>query len=430
MEHNRGNAVVHHNLDDPPALYINGRFIVQQVTGVQRVAFELVGQIDAMMGRGELAARVVLLVPRGRWVQHLALKHIEVRVIGRSSGLWWEQVELARYVGAVPLLCLGNTAPVWTLLRRGQTPTPRAVPQPAPMPGSAAVSVMIHDVSYRNHARAYRLGYRVIHRLMLPLLLRRAQTVITVSHTESGRLQRIEPRVLARTLVAQNGGWSASDGSPQQHRHLPADGFALYVGSLSHRKNFDRILATAIDLARDDGIDFVFVGSSGTVLRAPRMDVPADVAHRIHFLGQINDRDLLGRIYAAAGVLVFPSLYEASPLPPIEAAHFNCPTVASNIPSMWERCGRNAIYCDPRSVPSIKRAVRTALLDPAARAFLVQGLQGLAAGYSWSEQAETICHHILPGHMTRLGAGPAAQADAAIATAVQPPVASGRRAAG
>lgn len=361
-----------------PRLVINGRFMVQEVTGVQRVACEITRQIDAMLESGELLAEVILLVPRGKWVQSLALKRIKVRTVGVFKGAAWEQLELPHHVGGATLLCLGNSAPTISLaLRR-------------------AVAVMIHDVSYLDHPGAYRRRYRIAHRLMLPLLLRGARHIFTVSRTERDRLMRINSAVSPRITVAPNGGWSESDLRGPRNAPPIEPGYALYVGSLSHRKNFNRILQTAIRLVREDGMSFVFVGCTGRVLRRPGCEVPADVADRIHFLGQINDRERLGRIYAGAGVLVFPSLYEASPLPPIEAAHFGCPVVASNIPSIWERCGQSVAYCDPRSIDSIVGAVRRVMAEPATRAVAVAAGHRNAAARSWAEQARTICRAILP----------------------------------
>lgn len=362
-----------------PRLVINGRFMVQEVTGVQRVACELTRQIEAMLESGALVADVTLLVPRGKWVQSLALKRIKVRTVGVLKGFWWEQFELPRHLRGATLLCLGNSAPALTLLGR-----------------STPVAVMIHDVSYLDHPGAYRLGYRVGHRLMLPLLLKGARRIFTVSQTERERLIAIDPRVAPRIMVTPNGGWSDAGQAASVDIPPLVPGYALYVGSLSHRKNFGRILAAAVRLAREDGMEFVFVGSTGRILRMPGRDVPEDVAGRIHFLGQVNDRERLGRIYADAGVLVFPSLYEASPLPPLEAAHFGCPVVASNIPSMWERCGTSVSYCDPRSLDSIVAAVRRVMSDPEARARAVAAGHRNAAARSWFAQAEAICREILP----------------------------------
>lgn len=363
---------------DLPALFINGRFLVQQVTGVQRVAREITSEIDRMLERGQLHADVTLLVPPGPWVQRLSVKCIKVETVGKFGGLLWEQMTLGRYTRQGTLLCLGNSAPGPALLDR-----------------KARVAVMIHDVSFLDYPRAYKFLYRLGHRLMLPLLMRRAQSILTVSETERERLTRRVPESAGRITVAPNGGWSGEELPSRREPLLPQPGYALYVGSLSHRKNFDRTLAAAIRLAREDGLHFVFVGAAGRVLRAPRYEVPQDVADRIHFIGQVNDPARLSRIYRDAGVLLFPSLYEACPLPPVEAPHFGCPAVVSNIPAMWERCGRGATYCDPTSIDSIMRAMREVLTDTVKRDRAVAAGRAMAAERRWSDQAAILCEAVL-----------------------------------
>ena len=367
-------------LSDPalPHLVINGRFTVQSITGVQRVAHEVVREIDRMLDSGVLAARVTLLCPPGKPAQPLDLKRVERRTVGAMQGVWWEQLVLPQYCRNATLLCLGNSAPVASLI------------------GPGRVAVMVHDLSYLYYPEAYRLRYRIGHWLMLPLLLQRADWIFTVSQTERERIAQVSRRGAASIAVVPNGGWpeeGAAASSPLSG--LPGR-YALYVGSLSHRKNFGRLLQTAIRLVREDGMDFVFAGSSGTVLKRPDFHLPRDVADRIHFIGQINDRDMLGCFYAGADVLVFPSLYEASPLPPLEAAHFGCPVVASNIPSIWERCGESVAYCNPLSVESILGAVRRVIATPAERARQQVLVSQRAARGSWADQAKAICTAILP----------------------------------
>ncbi|WP_285017309.1 glycosyltransferase family 1 protein [Novosphingobium sp. fls2-241-R2A-195] len=358
-----------------PRLFINGRFLVQQATGVQRAAREVTVALDRLLGRGAVDADVTLLAPPGPWVQRLSLDYIKVETVGRFGGVLWEQFDLPGYARGGTLLCLGNSAPARSLTER-----------------DTDVVVMVHDVSFLDHPGAYKLTYRIGHRMMLPLLMRAARAIVTVSETERERLVRLAPAAAPRISVAPNGGWSTDiAASTGEVEGLPPPGYGLYVGSLSHRKNFARTLEAAIRLAREDGLHFVFVGATGRVLRQPRCDVPDDVADRIHFLGQVNDAASLARIYRDARFLLFPSLYEACPLPPVEAAHFGCPVVVSNIPSMWERCGRGVIYCDPLSVDSMLRGVRTVLADSAWRDRAIAAGQAMARRRCWQDQAALVC---------------------------------------
>lgn len=356
-----------------PAFAINGRFLSQSITGVQRVARAVVREIDRLLDK-EFDADVTLIHPPSADAGRLGLRNIRTQALGRGHGAQWEQFTLPFAVGDKPLLCLGNIAPGLSLL------------------SGKPVSVMVHDFSYLEFPNSYRAKYRWSHRLMLPLLLSRANTLFVVSKTERDKLLALKPSAASRVIVAPNGGWLGDDHTaapPTPPRDLP-HGYILYVGSLSRRKNFDRLIDAAFTLAREDGLSFVFVGSVGNILHRPRLDVPADLAERIHFTGQVDDPERLAGFYAGARLLVFPSLYEACPLPPLEAAHFGCPVVVSNIPSMWERCDEGATYCDPQSVDSIIAAVRTALADDRERERRHAINAARARAASWSEQARTI----------------------------------------
>jgi glycosyltransferase involved in cell wall biosynthesis len=161
----------------------------------------------------------------------------------------------------------------------------------------------------------------------------------------------------------------------------------LYVGSLSRRKNIHGVLAVAIRLAREDGVATLIVGGGSDILAPIAGEVPADVAHLVHFTGPVTALDQLGALYRNAGCLLFPSFYEASPLPPVEAMRFGCPVVVSAIPAMTERCGTAAAYCDPYDADDMVTAVRRVLrapVDLAARGYRH------ARHWTWRDQADGV----------------------------------------
>lgn len=357
-------------------LVVNGRFLTQPTTGVQRVARELTREIDHLVSEGSTPLRVRLVCETDADVDDLDLRVTKVERVGGSHGHIWEQTALPRHIGGGHLLCLGNTAPLATLL------------------GRSPVALMIHDLSYRLFPDAYRQHYRTGHAMMLPFLLRRSALILTVSETEKAMLSSLVPVARNRIVVAQNGGWRRSPGD--QPVSLDRTGaYLLYVGSLSQRKNIKGVLAVGIRLARERSMPLVLIGSSGSFLAPLPIDVPDDVRHLISWEGQVEDLARLGELYDGAACLLFPSFYEASPLPPLEAMHFACPVVASDIPSMRERCGEAAEYCDPYDVESIVCAVKAVIDDPARARVLAELGVRQAASFSWREQANIVVKAIL-----------------------------------
>lgn len=362
----------------PVDIAINGRFLKQPTTGVQRVARELTREIDRIAARGERPIRTRLLCQPGADAGDLELQATDVVEVPGPSGHLWEQTALSGAVGESRLLCLGNTAPLRLLLQE------------------RPVALMIHDLSYRVFPQAYRRRYRLSHAALMPSLLRRADPIITVSETEKAMLSTLVPSSRERIVVAQNGGWRDQGKAwPRRAEGVGPRPYALYVGSLSQRKNFGGALEVAIRLAREEGLGFVFVGSTGPILSPTRIDVPADVAGTISFAGQVEDLGTLADLYRNACCLVFPSFYEASPLPPMEAMHFGCPVVASAIPSMQERCGDAAEYCDPASVASIVAAVRRVIHMPGRAETLIERGYARQLRYSWHSQALAVIDAML-----------------------------------
>lgn len=368
-------------------LVINGRFVSQRITGVQRVAWELTREIDRLIAEGDRRFRVRLVCEPGADLRGMNLSQIEILEAGRAHGWFWEQMVLPWIARGSTLLCLGNTAPLASLALR----------QPC--------GLMIHDLSYRKFPSAYRRHYRALHSVILPMLLARANPIFTVSKTEESVLRGLAPSVGSRLTVVQNGGWRSSTAAPSKGDgfRLPRN-YVLYVGSLSIRKNFAGLRDLAIRLAQEDDLDFVFVGSAGRILTPVVPDIPDEVRHRIRFVGQVEDPDRLAEIYRNARCLVFPSFYEASAIPPLEAMHFGCPVVTSRLPAMIERCGDAAEYCDPYDVESILSATRRVLYDSRRAADLARLGFEREKHFSWRTQARLVLDAICDAHASSVRA--------------------------
>lgn len=364
----------------PPPPYpfsINGRFILQSVTGVQRVARELLSVFDDMAVAGRIAPPRLLMPAKGDMSAPLDLKAIRVERGGRLSGHAWEQIDLPRMAGPEPLLCLGNTAPL-----------PRLLASRKP------VVTMVHDLSYKYFPAAYDWKFRALYGALIPVILRNAEAVVTVSEAERRAIEAAYPALAGdpRLSFLQNGGLSdtvAQRVAAEPVAALESRGYGLYVGSLTRRKNAEGLLRAAIAfLEAYPQMRFVVIGASGASFEGVDVSVPAHLAERLEFRGQINDAATIHEAYRGARFLLFPSFYEASPLPPIEAMSFGCPALVSRIPSLTERCGEAAIYFAPEDQAQIAAAIRGVMDDPARWRDYSERARAQAARYSWRAQAE------------------------------------------
>jgi glycosyltransferase involved in cell wall biosynthesis len=346
---------------------INGRFLTQGVTGVQRYARELVGALDTILdATAEFKITVMsprLSKPPPVW------RNIELKQVGHLQGHLWEQFELPWHSRGKLLFCPGNTAPIISLL------------------GSQPIVVTVHDLSYKYFPEAYRLAFRLWYSFIIPLVLSRANRVITVSKSERQAILEHYPKAAGRLRAIANGGLPAAFPNAIPDLVRPRDGYILYVGSLSKRKNIFRMLEVASRLARRRQFNFVFIGDVSKSLTASVAQIPDDVASDITFAGAVDDPMRLVSYYQNARCLIFPSLYESSGLPPIEAMACGCPVIVSDIPALRERCGDAAIYCDPHDVESIIAAIERVMDDHALHLMLQTLGHRRAAEFTWERCA-------------------------------------------
>jgi glycosyltransferase involved in cell wall biosynthesis len=350
-------------------LHVNGRFYGQPVTGVQRYGRELLAAMD------QVAAGPGLPPPLTSVVAHLpagatapaGFHAVEIRHHGPGRGHPWEQLVLPHVTRDGLLYCPGNTAPLVSLARD-------------------RVVVTIHDHSFRYYPEAYSRAFRAWYHVLIPAIMRRATRLITVSESERAAITRVYPGAASRLVAIQNGASATLPPLPSAPpaSRLPAEPYVLYVGSLSRRKNFPGVLA-AFDLLADrqPGVRLVVAGGASGVFAPAAVTLRPTVRERVVFLGQVDDPAVLAAAYRGARCFVFPSFYEASPLPPTEAMTFGCPVVAADIPSLRERCGDAAVYCDPRDPAAIARAVERVLTDLRLAAGLRERGAARAAALTW-----------------------------------------------
>jgi glycosyltransferase involved in cell wall biosynthesis len=343
---------------------LNGRFLSQRVTGVQRHARELVRALDRLLER-EAGANLdvsLLLPPDGQ--RDLQLRRIETRRVGRLKGQLWEQFELPLYARDGLLLNLANTAPIFG---------PRQM-------------VMIHDASVFAVPEAYSVSFGRWYRLMLPYWARRASLVLTnseFSRTELARWLRIP---MGKIRVVGGGHehilrTPSDEGVLARHR-LGTRPYVLAVSNLSRHKNLEAVRA-AIQLLGPSGCDYVLAGPAN-----PRVfgSWPEDAPAQVIRLGYVADGELRA-LYEHAACLVYPSRYEGFGIPPLEAMACGCPVIASRTASLPEVCGTAALYVDPDDPRQVATAIRRVLCEAGLGEELRQRGRDQSKRWTWTRSA-------------------------------------------
>lgn len=126
-------------------------------------------------------------------------------------------------------------------------------------------------------------------------------------------------------------------------------------------------------------------GTDDRALRARA--AAAGIADDVRLLGRCATEELES-LYALAGCLVLPTLYEGFGLPVLEAMARSLPVACSDIPTLREVAGPAALYFDPHAPAQIAQRLGEAL----AGGRTAQRLRALgaarAAEFSWAAAAE------------------------------------------
>lgn len=342
-------------------LAINGRYLTQGMTGVQRFATEIVAAAD----RGAWpAAR--LLHPSG--ARDAGLARFRTEAIGNRSGQAWEQIDLPRALRGDFLFNLGNTAPV--LAGRRQ-------------------AVVIHDAGAFDTPESYSFAFRSWYRLLQKRLARAGALVLTVSEFSRGRIAAALGLDPAAIGIVPEGGEHIlripGDATVLARHGLAPARYALVVGNPAAHKNLAALTAAATTLGAR-GLTLAVAGAADPAVFRAGGGV-AEGAARL--LGRVSDAELR-TLYANALCLIFPSRYEGFGLPPLEAMTCGCPVIAAHAGAVPEVCADAALWFDPAAPASLTEALERLLDEAGLRDGLREAGLARAARFTWDSAAAAL----------------------------------------
>jgi glycosyltransferase involved in cell wall biosynthesis len=333
---------------------INGKFLSQRMTGVQRFAYELVSALDGQLTTND---GVSLAVPSSVSETQIPNLHaIAVARVGSHHGVRWEQCDFPSYCHAqhaIPVnLC--NAAP----LRN---------------PGI----VCIHDVKVKRFPEYFTWKFRLWYDLLFSRIARKAVLVLTVSEFSKKEIEATL-HIPERKIVVVPNAWQhlehivPSDDVLSRY-HVLDKGFFFMLGSLDPNKNLAWLVKEA---QRNPQETFLVSGSIDRKVFA-KSAAMASLPSNVTFLGYASDEDVKG-LMTHCKALVFPSFYEGFGVPPLEALRVGSPIIVSDIPVLREIYHEAAIYIDPH---------RTDYVLEELLATNTTGADKVLASYDWKISA-------------------------------------------
>ncbi|MGD0962232.1 MAG: glycosyltransferase family 1 protein [Methylomonas sp.] len=351
-----------HSENSTPTVFINGRFLSQRITGIQRYAREILSEMDRLLAaQPDSSFKLKVLIPKG--VSPPVFKIIEVETCGNFQGHLWEQIDLPLRVGRSLLFSLCPTGPV---LKKHQI-------------------ITIHDLAVFRIPEAYSPIFRIWYKLNYSVIARRAPLTMTVSQFSAGEINRRLGVPLQKLRIALEGWQHLNRIDPDtailEKFRLNQAPFVLAVSSPTPNKNFKAIVE-AMEILGDSAPLCVAAGKADANVFGEN----SATLENIRPLGYVTDEELKA-LYRNAACFVFPSFYEGFGIPPLEAMSQGCPILAADIPAVKEVCGENALYFDPRQPRQLANCLQEIMSNPNLRQELsVKGI-ARAAQFTWEQGA-------------------------------------------
>jgi glycosyltransferase involved in cell wall biosynthesis len=260
----------------------------------------------------------------------------------------------------------------------------------APIVSPVARALLVHDLSFRHQPEGYDAATRFRLNWLVPLHIRQAKLVVTVSEFSRRDLMRSFGLDERRVAVVPNAVRERSARPESLRVRGVGERFFLYVGNLHPRKNVTRLIeAFALARRRSPAV----AAHQLVIAGAPAWNA-ADVARAaaslpgiVVMLGRIDDaeRDAL---LARATALTYVSLFEGFGLPPLEAMASGTPVLTSSTSAMPEVASGAAVLVDPYDVEAIALGLIRLAEDRVLRNELRQRGRERARSYSLRRTGE------------------------------------------
>lgn len=204
---------------------------------------------------------------------------------------------------------------------------------------------------------------------------------VTVLH--SGVNERFRPVTAAAALAVVRARYGLGDRP-----------YVLAVGTVQPRKNYEMLVRAFRPVAAAGPYALVIAGGRGWLSDGLRAEIERQgLTGRVVMPGFVDDADLPA-LYSAAGLFVFPSLYEGFGLPLLEAMACGVPVISSDASSLPEVAATGgepaALLLPPGDEAAWSAAMLRLLGDDAARHRLIAAGRAQAARFTWGAAARQL----------------------------------------
>jgi glycosyltransferase involved in cell wall biosynthesis len=353
-------------------IYINGKFLIQKLSGIQRHAIELIKAIDLCISENKKFSNLnlIILIPSDSNIDPYNFKSIKIKKVKILFNKFiWEQVQLPLLSYKKKLLNLTGSSPAFKLNQ----------------------NCTYADMAIFESHKAYQYKYVLFYRFLFKFQSLVIKKIYTISNFSKSRINSIlnipNENIIVLGCSAEHMLNSISDNNIFKKIGIK-NKYYLCVGSNNINKNISLVLKLFTSNYYFDDFKLVIVGNFNIKIFSNDTNIPID-SKNIIFTGEISDSELKA-LYENAIAFIFPSIYEGFGIPPVEAMYCNCPVIASNIDVLNEVCGSAALYFNPYSESELFYSLRQVYSDSLIRSNLIKLGSIQARKYSWKSSALSI----------------------------------------
>jgi len=279
-------------LSGTPKIYINGKFLCQKATGVQKFALGISLAIQ------KKHPEIIVIMPKGNYNSY----GLSVKKSGWGQGFFWEQIYLPLFLlfhSGYLLVNLCNTAPLFFKRQ----------------------IVTIHDLAFLKNKEWFSKTFRIWYKFLIPRLCKRSRLIITVSEFIKNEIIDEYKIPKKKIIIVPNG---IPEIEFDEQRPFPFR-YLLLTGIYNPRKNASFVISQLSEIKKKN---FHIVGVGADTSIYGNTEFPPD--ENLHLLNYVDDNQYF-TLMKHADALVFPSVYEGFGIPILEALIIESQVIAPDI---------------------------------------------------------------------------------------------------